>query len=84
MPKPSFTLDQYYAECIHMLEQQPGDYHIGPAARALIAQCHKDDRSVASAVGYIRRGFDLSYRLAAEYDDWDIYAEERAERKFGC
>lgn len=47
------TLQQYYNECIDMLSHQPGDWHVGEAERHIIVICHRDNRPLTSAVGYI-------------------------------
>lgn len=47
------TLTEYYNECIDMLNRQSNDYHVGEAERKIIAICHRDNRPITSAVGYI-------------------------------
>jgi hypothetical protein len=49
-PQPVRTLQEYYNECINMLDQQPGDYHIGPAHREIVAMCHKLNRPIQNCV----------------------------------
>lgn len=55
-PKAS-TVQHYYAECIHMLERQSCDWHVGAAERHLIAECYATGRPITSAVAYVMRAF---------------------------
>lgn len=54
-PQPVRTLKEYYNECIHMLNCQPGNYHIGSAQREIIAMCHALKRPIQNCVALLMR-----------------------------
>jgi len=61
------TLQEYYNECIHMLNRQPCDWRVGAAERSIIATCHRDNRPITSAVAYIMRSPSAPQKAAPRY-----------------
>lgn len=55
LPQLPLTAQEYYDECVIMLERQPCDWHIGAVERMIIAECHRTNRPITSAVAYVMK-----------------------------